>query len=56
MLVRSTIEAQLSLHKHERAPEAQERQENGMGNYEPDEVRNFTGVTVQYSVSYKRVQ
>ncbi len=35
-----TVEAQLSLHKRKNASEARENQENGIANYEPDEVRN----------------
>ncbi len=35
----SAVEAQLSLHKCKRAPEAWECQENGAANYEPDEVK-----------------
>ncbi len=43
----STVEAQLLLHKRERAPEAQECQENGGAiNYEPDEARICNDVTV----------
>ncbi len=39
-------EAQVSLHKCERAPEARQRQENGAANYKPDKIRNCNGVTV----------